>query len=318
MSCNRNLTRARLVRFDEFYTSRATIEAEIQHYEPHFRGATVFCNCDDPLRSHFPAFFRDNFQRLGLKKLYVTEWIDQQFDFFGPAPRRPIGIEYDAQNCTSQALRGDGDFRSQECIDILRQADIVVTNPPFSLFREYLAQIMDYGKKFLIISNFNAVKYKDIFPLILANSIWTGVSQRGMEFEVPAEYAGQVSRIDPAGKKYRTTNAVWLTNMDYPRRYVDLELTRTYSPESYPRYDNEDAIEVSEVKDIPMDYPGPMGVPCTFLDRHNPRQFRLMRTCRPTLAGRETYERFIIYNLRPARAPIPSALPLGNARTATG
>jgi len=283
---NKGLNAAKKAKFDEFYTQLSDIENELRHYKEHFRGKTVLCNCDDPRVSNFFHYFAYQFEALGLKRLITTCYKNQTPDLFSQHDcERAISLVYDGDKNGNRVpdpeeigiheLQGDGDFRSAECIELLMQADIVVTNPPFSLFREYVAQLMRFDKKFLIIGNVNAVKYKEIFPLIQENKLWMGASIHSgdREFGVPDDYPlyAATSRIDENGKKFiRVKGVRWFTNLDYPQRHEKLILFRTYSPDAYPRYCNFDAIEVSKTEDIPCDYDGLMGVPITFMDKYNP------------------------------------------------
>ena len=325
MAANRNLHQAKSNKKDEFYTQLADIENELWHYRDHFRGKVIYCNCDDPRVSKFFHYFSMKFRSLGLKKLITTCYKNQQRDMFSQNDaEKAIWLEYNGtQNATAipslddigvHYLEGDGDFRSQECIDLLKQADIVVTNPPFSLFREYVAQLMKYEKKFLIIGNINALKYKEIFPLIKDNRLWLGRTPRGMLFDVPEAYAQELIETRKEGNGYKLVdgvvkvmgNASWYTNLDYRQRHEDLILWKRYSPEVYPTYDNYDAIEVSRVAEIPCDYDGEMGVPITFMDKYNPDQFEIIGLDRPIMSkltgkvscfylnGKELYSRIVI------------------------
>ncbi len=298
MSANRNLHKAKSNKKDEFYTQLVDIENELRHYSEHFRGKVVYCNCDDPRVSNFFHYFAYNFRVLGLKKLITTCYKNQQMDMFSQHDaEKAIWLEYDGtQNKTGvpsvddigiHYLEGDGDFRSAECIELLKGADMVVTNPPFSLFREYVAQLIEYDKQFLIIGHQNAITYKEIFPLIKDNKLWLGITPRGkdMLFDVPADYAEELVATKKEGSAYRIVDGVvygrlgsasWYTNLDYRQRHEELILYRRYAPEEYPKYDNYDAIEVSKTKEIPFDYDGAMGVPITFLNKHNPEQFEII------------------------------------------
>lgn len=289
---NKMLAQARNAKKDEFYTLLSDIEKELKHYKAHFNGKVVYCNCDDPRISNFFHYFSYNFERLGLKKLITTCYKNMNSDLFSRHDaERAISLEYegdknenrvpDPEEIGIRELNGDGDFRSQESTDLLKQSDIIVTNPPFSLFREYLSQLVEYDKKYLIIGSINAITYKEVFPLIKENKLWFGPSIRSgdREFGVPADYplnaAG--SRIDDAGNKFiRVKGVRWFTNLDFKERHEDLILYKTYNPEEYPTYDNYDAIEVSKTQNIPVDYEGAMGVPITFLDKHNPDQFEIL------------------------------------------
>ncbi|MDE2775965.1 MAG: adenine-specific methyltransferase EcoRI family protein [Chloroflexota bacterium] len=298
MSANRNLHQAKTNKKDEFYTQLGDIENELRHYTAHFRGKVVYCNCDDPRVSNFFHYFAYNFRVLGLKKLITTCYKNQQMDMFSQHDaEKAIWLEYDGtENETGvpsvedigiHYLEGDGDFRSAECIELLKGADIVVTNPPFSLFREYVAQLIEYDKKFLIIGHQNAITYKEIFPLIKDNKLWLGITPRGkdMLFDVPKDYAKELVATKKEGSAYRIVDgevygrlgsACWYTNLDYRQRHEELILYKRYSPQEYPKYDNYDAIEVSKTAEIPMDWDGAMGVPITFLNKHNPEQFEIM------------------------------------------
>lgn len=289
---NRNLHQAKSSKKDEFYTQLSDIEKELKHYKKHFKGKVVYCNCDDPRVSNFFHYFSYNFERLGLKKLIATCYKNQQMDMFSVnGSERAIYLEYEGDKNGSNVpdpeeigikhLNGDGDFRSKEAIELLKQADIVVTNPPFSLFREYVAQLIEHDKQFLIIGNVNAITYKEIFNLIKDDRIWLGPSIRSgdREFGVPDDYPLEAAgfRVGENGRKFiRVKGIRWFTNLDFKERYEDMILYKTYSPQEYPRYDNHDAIEVNITKDIPTDYDGIMGVPITFLDKHNPNQFEIV------------------------------------------
>ena len=339
MTANSNLHTARANRRDEFYTQLVDIENELQHYWPHFRDKIVYCNCDDPRVSNFFRYFSLQFHELGLKKLITTCYKNEQMDMFSQNDsERAVYLEYDGtENSTGipsvedigiHHLEGDGDFRSAECIELLKQADIVVTNPPFSLFREYMAQLIEYDKEFLIIGHQNAITYKEIFPLIKDNKLWLGVTPRGkdMLFDVPKDYAKELVATKKEGSAYRIVNGVvygrlgsacWYTNLDYRQRHEELILYRRYTPEEYPTYDNYDAINVDKTKDIPEDYDGTMGVPITFLNKHNPDQFEIIWTTdrggdgmiedlklphtrydAPVVRGRGKYKRIFIRNKR--------------------
>ena len=289
---NKNLNAAKEAKKDEFYTQLEDINNELRHYREHFRGKTVLCNCDDPRVSNFFTYFAYNFEFLGLKRLITTCYKSQDMDLFSQnKSEQAIYLIYDGDKNGNNIpdpneigihpLKGDGDFRSRECIELLKQADIVVTNPPFSLFREYVAQLMEYEKKFLIIGNVNANTTKEIFPLIKDNKMWMGASIHSgdRKFWVPDNYQLNAAGcgIDDTGRKFiRVKGVRWFTNLDYKERHEDLILYRTYSPDSYPKYDNFDAIEVGKTEEIPCDYDGIMGVPVTFLDKYNPDQFEIL------------------------------------------
>lgn len=291
MAGNKSLHAANKAKQDEFYTQLSDIENELKHYKDHFKGNTVLCNCDDPRVSNFFHYFSYNFERLGLKKLITTCYKNQNRDLFSQNDsERAIWLEYygdkngnrvpDPNEIGINYLNGDGDFRSEECIELLEQADIVVTNPPFSLFREYVAQLIKYDKKFVIIGNQNAITYKEIFSLIKDNKLWLGSTLSFAKFKVPDYYEERSTRfwIDEAGQKWRSFgNICWFTNLDIAKRHERLLLYKSYSPEEYPKYDNYDAINVDKVSDIPFDYGGVMGVPITFLDKYNPDQFEIIK-----------------------------------------
>ena len=331
-TANKNLRSAKTDKKDEFYTQLSDIEKELKHYKNHFKDKVVLCNCDDPRVSNFFHFFSYNFEKFGLKKLIATCYKSQDSDLFSQNnSERAIYLEYtgdkngnnvpDAEEIGIKHLQGDGDFRSKECIELLKQVDIVVTNPPFSLFREYVAQLVEYDKKFVIIGNLNALTYRDIFKLIKENKLWFGhsIHSGDREFRVPQDYplnaAG--SRVDEEGNKYiRVKGVRWFTNLDYTERHEDLLLYKTYSPEEYPTYDNYDAINVDVTKEIPMDYRGVMGVPITYIDKYNPDQFEILgmassagynpdivgipfigdKDARPLINGKNTYARVFIKN----------------------
>lgn len=289
---NKNLNAAKEAKKDEFYTQLTDINNELRHYREHFRGKTVLCNCDDPRVSNFFTYFAYNFEFLGLKRLITTCYKNQDMDLFSQNKSdRAIYLIYDGdkngnnipdpEEIGIHPLKGDGDFRSQECIELLKQADIVVTNPPFSLFREYVAQLMEYDKKFLIIGNVNACSTKEIFQLMKDNKVWMGASIHSgdRKFWVPDGYELNAAGcgVDENGKKYiRVKGVRWFTNLDYKERHEDIILYRKYTPEAYPKYDNYDAIEVGKTDEIPEDYDGVMGVPITFLDKYNPDQFEIL------------------------------------------
>ena len=293
---NSGLRGAQKAKKDEFYTRLEDIEKELRHYRDHFKGKVVLCNCDDPRVSNFFHYFSYGFEHLGLSKLITTCYKSRARDLFSEnEDERAISLVYegdkngnrvpDIEEIGVTQLKGDGDFRSDECVALLNQADIVVTNPPFSLFREYIAQLVEHGKKFLIIGNMNAVTYKELFPLIQANKVWLGPSIRSGDrvFGVPDDYPLEAAGcgIDENGKKFIKVKSVrWFTNMDFAERHEDLVLHRKYTPDDYPHYHNFDAINVDVTNDIPADYDGPMGVPITFLDKHNPDQFEILGSSR--------------------------------------
>jgi len=311
MPGNRNLNDSARNKHDEFYTQLSLIESELKHYKGHFKGKVVLCNCDDPFESNFFKYFAINFNSLGLKQLVATCYMgspiaNTQLTLFDyepienkttKTPHRIIISEVDDYNADGRVdladveyllknkknvltrLQGDGDFRSRECIELLKNADIVVTNPPFSLFRDYMAQLVEYKKDFLIIGNLNAVKYKEILPLFMTDKVWLGNNSGHYWFKVPDTYEEKSTdfKIDEHGQKWRRMgNICWFTNIDMKKRHEDMTLFRAYSPDLYPKYDNYDAIEVSKTADIPCDYFGVIGVPITFMTKHNPGQFSLI------------------------------------------
>lgn len=316
-SGNADLRKARADKKDEFYTQLEDIELEMKHYKSHFKGKTVFCNCDDPYESNFFKYFAMNFNYLGLKKLIATCYVsspvmytqlslfdDMEQTFTKPADpnKKPYKVEitevgdengdgaFDLEDikqllknkkniCT--ILKGDGDFRSDECIELLKEADIVVTNPPFSLFRQYIAQLVEYDKKFIIIGTIGGAGYKEVFPLIKENKMWLGASIHSgdRKFYVPDNYELNAAGcgIDENGRKFiRVKGVRWYTNLDYEERHEDLVLYKHYDPEKYPTYYNFDAIDVDVTEEIPCDYYGNMGVPISFLDKYNPEQFEIV------------------------------------------
>ena len=333
---NEALGNARNKKDDEFYTQLTDIEKELEHYADAFNGMKVFCNCDDPYESNFFKYFAMNFNRLGLRQLTAMCFksspivgkqltLDQlEFkkgseaykivirevkDFNGDGATDLADVEWLIKNDKNvlTKLKGDGDFRSPESIECLKECDIVVTNPPFSLFREYLDQLMEYGKKFLIIGNQNNVTYKQTFNLIKDDRIWFGYHVGDMAFKVPEYYEPRETRfwIDKSGQKWRSLGTIcWYTNLDTTKRHEEMILFRNYSPEDYPKYDNYDIIEVGRLVDIPCDYDGVMGVPITFLDKYNPDQFEILgiansarwigMECYTIINGVKKYNRILI------------------------
>ena len=324
MARNNPLLAANRAKQDEFYTQLSDIEKELKHYRKHFRGKTVYCNCDDPTISNFFRYFHLNFERLGLKRLITTCYKNRQIDMFSShAMEAAAGVEYvgNGTEPTKFHLKENGDFRNRECIELLKQADIVVTNPPFSLFRQYIAQLVEHDKKFVVIGSMNAITYKEIFPLIKNGRLWLGHGPAGrdMLFDVPEDYARELVETRREGSAYRLVdgvikgrlgNASWFTNLDHKKRNEELVLFKRYSPEEYPKYDNYDAINVNKTDHIPEDYAGEMGVPITFLDKHNPEQFEIIGMDRPLITqltgrqsrfrieGKEIYARIVIRNRR--------------------
>lgn len=268
MPQNDKLHSARSTKDDEYYTQYTDIEDEMQHYKPHFKNKTVYCNCDNPDKSNFTRYFMDNFTELQLKSL-VSTW-------YNPDGKSTMAT-FDGHTQTTTPLEGNGDFRSAECAAILRQSDIIATNPPFSLFRQFMSQLTDSGKKFIIIGNKNAISYKEIFPHIMHNEMWTGYRAftGGMWFEIPQDSDCKTKKT-VNGTLLGNVAACWFTNLEHDRLHTPLQLTTPYSPEIHPKYDNYDAIEVGKTKEIPVDYDGIMGVPITFLDKYCPDQFEIV------------------------------------------
>jgi len=270
---NRSLTKANKQKNDEFYTQLTDIEKELRHYKKHLKNKVIFCNCDDPEYSNFWKYFTLNFKVLGLKKLIATH-----FERKKPSYK----LEKTKGNTVKTCLKQNGDFRSPECIEILKKADIIITNPPFSLFREYVAQLMEYNKKFIILGNQNAISYKEIFDLIRKNKFWLGVDNGGTKwFKVPEHYditTESRKKIENGQKYFSMGSVLWFTNLDIKKRHENLILYKKYygNENEYPEYDNYNAININKVTDIPMDYEGAMGVPVTFLDKYNPEQFEIL------------------------------------------
>lgn len=319
-NANRSLNAAKATKQDEFYTQLSDIEKELVHYKKHFRDKTVLCNCDDPRVSNFFKYFLNNFEALKLRKLITTCYRNDKPDLFSQHKSdRGIYFEYsgeqkgqrlpDPAKIEPRELKADGDFRSEECVNLLKQADIVVTNPPFSLFREYVTQLIAARKKFLIIGNHNAIIYKEIFRFIKENEFWLGYTHP-VAFVVPDHYEMRSVRSwrTEDGTNWRSLgNACWFTNLDIAKRHEELPLYEKYTPKKFPKYDNYDAIEVTRYKEIPADYEGVMGVPVTFLEQHNPDQFAIVGSNRGIdqdpkgvygrgsyLNGKETFKRLFI------------------------
>ncbi len=303
---NKNLNAAKTAKKDEFYTQLTDIERELQHYWPHFRDKVVLCNCDDPYESNFFKYFALRFNQLGLKKLICTCYNGSpvlgnelllHFEGFDSEPSK---IAYKVEITEVRDMNGDGavdltdvrfllqndknvlstlntgDFRDQECIELLKQADVVVTNPPFSLFREYIGQLMEYKKKFLIVGHQNAITYKEVFPLLQSNQVWLGYGFKGGAAHFSSPYNDIATAGDHRENMIRVSGVNWFTNLEIPKRNKELDLVCKYTPEEYPRYDNYNAINVGKTQDIPCDYAGIMGVPITFLDKYNPTQFEIV------------------------------------------
>ena len=280
MATNKQLTNAQKYKKDEFYTQLTDIESELLHYKKHFENKTVLCNCDDPRTSNFFQYFLNNFEKLSIKKLITTCYKTRQTNLFSTnKPEQAIWLEYDgkkndnkiptAEEIGINYLKTDGDFRNEECIEFLKQSDIIITNPPFSLFREYLSLLVKYEKKFLIIGNMNAITNKEIFPLIKDNKIWLGYNTNGMSFKIPNNKS-----IKHMGF------ACWFTNLDFQKRHENIILSKKYNKTDHPKYDNYNAINVDKTTDIPSNYDGVMGVPISFLDKYNPDQFEILGTTR--------------------------------------
>jgi len=322
-SLNRTLNKANKSKNDDFYTQLTDIEKELKHYKKYFKNKVVFCNCDDPRVSNFFHYFSYNFKQLGLKKLITTCYKSQQMNLFSEnKSEKAIYLEYtgdknknnvpDPEEIGIKHLKGDGDFRSKECIELLKQSDIVVTNPPFSLFREYVAQLIKYNKKFLIIGNQNNFTYKDVFKLVKENKLWAGVDNGGTKwFKVPDDYditTESRKKIENGQKFFSMGNIYWFTNLDIRKRHEDIILYKKYNPKEYPKYDNYDAINVDKVADIPMDFKGMMGVPITFINKYNLEQFDIIgidrvlveeatgKVSRFRINGKEIYARIVIKN----------------------
>lgn len=316
MAGNKNLHAANKAKKDEFYTQIDDIAAELHHYSQHFNGKTVLCNCDDPYESNFFKYFALNFNQLGLKKLIATCYdgspvantqlsltifepdgtthsdtasvktrvphkivITEVTDVNGDGAVDLTDVEYLIKNDKNvlTTLNGNGDFRSKECIELLKEADIVVTNPPFSLFREYVAQLIQYEKKFIIVGHQNAITYKEIFPLIKDNKIWLGYGFKGGAAHFYSIYEDVATAGNHKTGMIRVSGVNWFTNLEIPKRHEMLDLYKVYTPDEYPHYDNYDAINVDKTSDIPLGYDGVMGVPITFLDKYNPEQFEIVK-----------------------------------------
>lgn len=341
-SLNKNLHMARTAKTDEFYTQLVDIEKELKHYKDQFRGKVIYCNCDDPFESNFFKYFAANFGVLGLKKLITTSYNKSPiagkqlplFEMKGLKSIKPkdaeahkieinevpdinsdgaIGIDDVKQllkhnKNTTTPLRENGDFRSDECIKLLKEADIIVTNPPFSLFREYVAQLMQYNKKFLVLGDQNATTYKEIFGFIKDNKLWLGYDNGGTKwFQVPDDYdiTTETRKKIVNGVKYFSMGRImWFTNLDTTKRHENIVLYKKYTPKEFPKYDNYNVINVDKVSDIPMDYGGVMGVPITFVDKYSPKQFEILGVansarwigykCLTLIQGKKIYNRILI------------------------
>ncbi len=296
---NKNLHKAKTNKKDEFYTQLSDIERELKYYKKHFKGKVVYCNCDDPRVSNFFHYFSYNFEKLGLKKLITTCYKNQDIDLFSKNDsEQAIYLEYegdkngnrvpDVEEIGIKTLKGDGDFRSEESIKLLKQADIVVTNPPFSLFREYVAQLIEHDKKFIIVGHQNALTYKEIFPLIKDNKLWLGYGFKGGAGHfINVHYEDYATAGDHKDGMIRVSGVHWYTNLDINKRHEDLILYKNYTLEEYPKYDNYEAIEVSKTKEIPVDYQGVMGVPITFMNKYNPEQFEIVDRADANIASED-------------------------------
>lgn len=344
MAKNGSLTAAKDAKQDEFYTQLDDISFELKHYRQHFRDKVILCNCDDPYESNFFKYFALNFNLLGLKKLIATCYdgspvlgnellldfgdtvdepkkiaykveISEVKDYNGDGAVNLADVKYLMQNDKNviSILKGNGDFRSKECVELLKQADIVVTNPPFSLFREFIALMMEYKKQFLVIGSQNNITYKDVFRHLRDNEIWLGYKSGDMSFRVPDYFEPRATRywVDENGQKWRSMgNICWFTNLDIQKRHEDIDLYKFYTPDEYPMYDSCEAVNVAKVSEIPLDYKGAMGVPITFLDKYNPDQFEILgldddkvewRGKGPELNGKVIYRRIIIRNKKPQK-----------------
>lgn len=285
---NERFDNAKKNKNDEFYTRLEDIEKELNHYKEYFKGKTIFCNCDDPRISNFFKYFALNFNEFGLKKLISTCYKNQDVDLFTQNDcEKAVYIEYtgnpndptstDFSTIEVKELKGDGDFRSQECIELLKQSDVVITNPPFSLFREYVAQLIKYDKKFIIVGHQNAISYKEIFSLIKENKLWLGYGFKGGAAHfINTHYEDYASAGDHKEGMIRVSGVVWFTNIDIKKRHEELVMYKTYNPEEFPKYENYEAINVDKSTDIPIDYDGVIGVPITFLDKYSPDQFEIV------------------------------------------
>lgn len=287
-AANLNLRKASTAKKDEFYTQLSDIENELKHYKKHFKDKVVYCNCDDPRVSNFFHYFSHNFEKLGLKKLITTCYKSQSMDLFSDnKSEEAIYLEYtgdkngnnvpDPDEIGIKKLKSDGDFRSKESIALLKQADIVVTNPPFSLFREYVAQLIEHDKKFIIVGHQNAISYKEIFKLIKEDKMWLGYGFKGgVAHFINKHYEDYATAGNHQEGMIRVSGVTWFTNLDISKRHEDLILYKTYNPKEYPKFDHYDAINVDKTNEIPMDYKGNIGVPITFLNKYSPEQFEII------------------------------------------
>lgn len=279
---NKNMHKAKSEKNDEFYTLLTDIEKEMKYYKEQFKDKVVYCNCDDARESNFFKYFSMNFEHLGLKRLITTSYnANGNGTILVYEGDKNGNKQVDDEEIIVKELSGNGDFRSEECLQILQESDIIVTNPPFSLFREFITIMMQYEKQFCVIGNMNALTYKEIFPYIKNNKLWWGnsIHSGDRQFFVPDNYELNAATcgIDENGRKFiRVKGVRWWTNMDFPQRYEELDLIKKYNEEEYPKYDNYDAININKTADIPLDYNGVMGVPITFLDKFCPTQFKII------------------------------------------
>lgn len=317
MARNADLNGAKNAKKDEFYTQLVDIENEVKHYRRHFRGATVLCNCDDPECSNFYFYFRDNFEFLGLKKLISTCYRNQDWFLFSDGKdEKAVCCIYTGKASPPERriLEQGGSFRSEECVEFLKEADIVCTNPPFSKFRDFISLLMRYRKKFLVVGHQNAVTYREIFPCIMRNEIWLGYGFRGgAGYFINRHYTDYAKAGEHRDGMIRVSGVHWFTNLEHDKRHEDIPLYRRYTPEDYPRYGNYDAINVDRTAEIPCDYDGVMGVPITFMDKYNPDQFEILGAsesegkgfsgglwdeasgiAQPLVRGEKTYKRLFI------------------------
>ena len=324
MAGNRNLHMSRAGKTDEFYTQLSTIEDELRHYRHYFRDKIIFCNADDPAigedgqdhfgdglggyTSNFFRYFQLNFQQLGIKKLITTHYVADGSSYKFEIVSNDSGEQVGIPDYVKTPLESNGDFRSLECLALLEECDVVVTNPPFSLMKEYLPLLVNSGKQFLILGNMNHAIISEIFHYFMADKVWLGYNSGHFWFRVPDYYPEKQTdfKMDEQGRKWRRMgNICWFTNMDIDKRHQPLDLFRTYTEENYPKYDQYNAINVNKTTDIPEDYDGIMGVPITFLDKHSPEQFELLGVDRYvadnphyghrfTISGKETYARILI------------------------
>ena len=343
MAKNKSLNTAAKAKEDEFYTQLSDIEKEMRYYRNHFKGKTILCNCDDPYESNFFKYFVLNFNKLEIKKIIATSFsgspiantklstkeiigenvntpykaiVTEVYDTTGDGGVDMLDVAalFKSKKNKLIKLKGDGDFRSSECLELLEESDIVVTNPPFSLFRQFLAVLLEYKKSFVIIGSQNNVTYKDVFPLIKNNEVWLGYKAGDMAFRVPEHYEPRETRYwqDEEGQKWRSLgNICWFTNLDIRKRHEKMILVQKYNENLYQQYDDYEAIEISRVVDIPYDYTGVMGVPITFLDKYNPEQFEIIGLDRYTVPkeflvggrlaidGSPKYARILIRNKSP-------------------